>query len=69
MKCVICKHGETKKGKISVTLGQDGMMLIFKEVAPQVCSNYGEEYLGAEKLVGTVDLEDVVPNIGTGSAC
>ncbi len=45
------------------------MMLIFKEVAPQVCFNYREEHLGAEKLVGTVDLEDVVPNIGTGSAC
>ena len=66
---MICKHGETKKGRISVTLGQDGMMLIFKEVAPQVCFNYREEHLGAEKLVGTVDLEDVVPNIGTGSAC
>ena len=53
MKCVICKHGETKKGRISVILGQDGMMLIFKEVARQVSSNYREEYLGAEKLVGT----------------
>ncbi len=48
MKCVICKYGETKKGKISVTLERDGMTLVFKEVPAQVCSNCGEEYVDEE---------------------
>jgi len=48
MKCVICKHGETKKGRISVTLERDGMTLVFKEVPAQVCSNCGEEYVDEE---------------------
>ncbi len=45
MKCVICKHGETKEGKVSVTLERDGMTLVFKDVPAHVCSNCGEEYV------------------------
>ena len=45
MKCVICKHGETKEGKVSVTLERDGMTLVFKDVPAHVCSNCREEYV------------------------
>ena len=45
MKCVICKHGETKEGKVTVTLERDGMTLVFKDVPAHVCSNCGEEYV------------------------
>ncbi len=45
MKCVICRHGETKEGKVSVTLERDGMTLVFKDVPAHVCSNCGEEYV------------------------
>ena len=58
MKCVICKHGETRKGKISVTMDRDGMTLVFKDVPAQVCSNCGEEYVDEEitsKLLKTAE--------------
>jgi len=45
MKCVICKQGETKPGKATVTLERDGMTLVFKGVPASVCPNCGEEYV------------------------
>ncbi len=48
MKCVICKYGETKEGRVSVTLERDGMILVFKEAPAQVCSNCGEEYVNED---------------------
>ncbi len=58
MKCVICKHGETKEGKVSVTLERDEMTLVFKEVPAHVCSNCGEEYVDekiASRLLKTAE--------------
>lgn len=45
MKCVICKHGETISGKVTVTLERDGMTLVIKGVPDRVCENCGEAYL------------------------
>jgi YgiT-type zinc finger domain-containing protein len=45
MKCVICKQGELKAGKVTVTLGRDGATLVFKGVPAQVCANCGEEFV------------------------
>ena len=45
MKCVICKHGETRPGTTTITLERDGMTLVFKHVPAQVCQNCGEAYL------------------------
>jgi len=45
MKCVICKHGETKEGTTTVTFDRDGMTLVVKEVPAQVCMNCGEDYV------------------------
>ncbi|MBC8204403.1 type II toxin-antitoxin system MqsA family antitoxin [bacterium] len=45
MKCVICKNGETRSGKVTVTLDRNGVTLIFKDVPAQVCSNCGESYI------------------------
>lgn len=45
MKCVICKHGETRPATTTVTLERDGMTLVFKAVPAQVCQNCGEAYL------------------------
>ena len=45
MKCMICKHGETKKGTTTVTLEKDGSTIVFKEVPAQICDNCGEEYI------------------------
>ena len=45
MKCVVCKKGETKAGKTTVTLEKDGATLVFKGVPASVCANCGEEYV------------------------
>ena len=45
MKCVICKHGETKKGFTTVTLEKNGSTIVFKEVPALVCDNCGEKYI------------------------
>lgn len=45
MKCVICKKGEAKPGKATVTLERDGTTLVIKGVPANVCTNCGEEYV------------------------
>lgn len=45
MKCVICKQGETRPGKATVTLERDGMTLVIKNVPARVCANCGEEHV------------------------
>ena len=39
MKCVICKHGETRPGKATVTLERNGATLVIKDVPAEVCAN------------------------------
>ncbi len=45
MKCMICKHGETKKGTTTVTLEKGGSTIVFKEVPAHICDNCGEKYI------------------------
>jgi YgiT-type zinc finger domain-containing protein len=45
MRCIICKKGETKPDKATVTLERDGMTLVFKGVPANVCASCGEEYV------------------------
>jgi YgiT-type zinc finger domain-containing protein len=45
MKCVICKHGETRPGATTVTLERGGATLVVKGVPARVCDNCGEAYL------------------------
>ncbi|MBM4288072.1 MAG: type II toxin-antitoxin system MqsA family antitoxin [Deltaproteobacteria bacterium] len=48
MHCIICKHGQTNPGKVTVTLERAGSIIILKEVTAEVCENCGEYYLSAE---------------------
>ena len=48
MECVICKHGQTNPGKVTVTLQRGDSTIIFKEVPADVCTNCGEYYLSEE---------------------
>jgi len=48
MQCVICKHGETQKGKTTVTLHRGQSTIIIKDVPAQICENCGEYYLSDE---------------------
>ena len=58
MKCVICKHGETREGTTTVTFERDGMTLVVKDVPAQVCSNCGEDYVDeqvAREILATAE--------------
>jgi len=48
MKCVICKLGQTRPGKATVTLERDGLTLVIKGVPGAICSTCGEEYVDEE---------------------
>lgn len=48
MKCVVCKHGETKPGSMTATFERDGATLVFKAVPAEVCQTCGESYLSSE---------------------
>ena len=45
MKCIICKHGDTKEGTTTVTFERDGMTLVVKDVPARICTNCGEDYV------------------------
>ena len=45
MKCMICKHDETKKGTTTVTLEKASSTIVFKEVPAHICDNCGEKYI------------------------
>ena len=45
MKCVICKHGETKPGLVTVTLERGECIIVLKKVPAEICDNCGEYYL------------------------
>jgi YgiT-type zinc finger domain-containing protein len=58
MKCVICKHGETRPGKTTVTLERSGVTLVIKSVPAQICDNCGEAYVDEDitrQLLATAD--------------
>ena len=61
MKCVICKHGEARRARVTVTLERGGVTLVFKQVPAQVCDNCGEQYVD-EKTTGKLlaQAEDAV---------
>ena len=45
MKCMICKHGTTTEGLVTVTLNRAGTVVIVRDVPASVCRNCGEYYL------------------------
>lgn len=53
MQCVICKHGQTHPGTVTVTLERDRCIVILKGVPAEVCENCGEYYL-SEAVTGEV---------------
>lgn len=48
MKCVVCKHGQTRQGRTTVTLERNGAALVVRNVPADVCENCGEAYVSAE---------------------
>ncbi|MGA2329615.1 MAG: type II toxin-antitoxin system MqsA family antitoxin [Bryobacteraceae bacterium] len=48
MKCVLCRHGETRRSEATVTLQRGATTVILKGVPADVCQNCGEYYLSDE---------------------
>ena len=48
MKCITCRVGETKPRTTTVTLEQDGTIVVFKNVPADVCQTCGEAYTDEE---------------------
>ena len=45
MRCVICKTGETRPGKTTVTVQRGETTVMIKDTPAEVCENCGEYYL------------------------
>jgi len=45
MNCLICKTGEMKPGKVTVTLERGDTTVVIKKVPAELCDNCGEYYL------------------------
>jgi YgiT-type zinc finger domain-containing protein len=48
MDCVICKHGRTAPGFVTVLLQRGETTIVLKQVPGDVCDNCGEYYLSSE---------------------
>jgi YgiT-type zinc finger domain-containing protein len=48
MKCVICKHGETKAGLATLSFTEEGCTLVVKDAPAEICSTCGEQYLSED---------------------
>ncbi|MGA2271092.1 MAG: type II toxin-antitoxin system MqsA family antitoxin [Bryobacteraceae bacterium] len=53
MNCVLCKHGQTRPGRATVTLQRGSTTVILKGVPAEICENCGEYYL-SDDLTGQV---------------
>ena len=64
MKCVICRSGETRPGKATVTLERDGTTLVIKGVPARVCANCGEEYVDEETAARLLKTAEEAAQVG-----
>lgn len=64
MRCVVCRKGETKAGKTTVTLEKNGATLVFKGVPAKVCATCGEEYVDEEITVALLKSADEAARSG-----
>ena len=47
MRCVICKHGDTRASTTRVSLERGDTVLVVRRVPANVCENCGEAYIDA----------------------
>jgi len=64
MNCVLCKHGETHPGQVTVTLQRGETTVILKQAPADVCDNCGEYYLSAEVTAQVVDKAEAAVQSG-----
>ncbi len=54
MKCVVCKIGETAKGRTTVTLRRADTVVVIEGVDAHICSNCGHYYLDSSTAKKTM---------------
>jgi len=62
--CVICKQGETRPGRTTVTLERRGATVVVRGVPAQVCNNCGEEYLDEQTTAVLMKTADAAAQAG-----
>ena len=58
MRCIVCKHGETEPGQVTISVERRGAVVVVRDVPADVCTTCGEEYLSApvmKKLEAAVE--------------
>lgn len=56
MTCAICKIGDTRPGRTTVTLERDQTTLVIRGVPAAVCANCGEEFVDELTSAGLLTL-------------
>ncbi|MBI4876850.1 MAG: type II toxin-antitoxin system MqsA family antitoxin [Acidobacteria bacterium] len=64
MSCVLCKHGETRPGLVTVTLQRGETTVVLKHVPADVCDNCGEYYLSSEVAGQVMDKAEAAVRSG-----
>ena len=64
MKCLTCKHRQTKPGLVTVTLERDESIVIIKKVPAEVCDNCGEYYLSDDITEQVLQRAEIAINKG-----
>ncbi len=64
MKCIVCKHGHTKPGRMTSTLERGEATIVVKDVPAEICDNCGEAYLS--EAVSVQLLEQAEAGIAAG---
>lgn len=48
MRCLVCRNGETRPGRTTVTFHEQGRTVVVTDVPAGVCDNCGESYVAED---------------------
>lgn len=65
MECVVCKHGMTYKGHVTVKLERNESIILLKNVPADICENCGHFYL--DEHTATIVLKEGEKAINQGA--
>ncbi len=58
MNCVVCRVGETKPGKTTMTLERRGTTVVVRGIPAELCENCGEEYVGEREVAALMAIAE-----------
>ena len=64
MSCALCRNGEIRPGRATVTLQRGRTTVILKEVPADVCPNCGEYYLSEDTTARVLDRAEAAARSG-----